>query len=103
MCAAENHAVYPLFNGVYEWYPLLECTGQTVIYWKLRFHLYRSKTYTSDRLLRLQRTLVIDDKGTHDLKYVDDSLKQAWKEPRLVQSNTREHRASHMEKSAEYF
>jgi len=92
MWAAENFAGPPPPNGLYEWSPLLEITGQTVIYWKLSLHLLRSKSYISDRLLRLKHTLAIDDRGSQDLKYVDDHLKQAWKDLRIVYSNAKKHR-----------
>ena len=83
--------------------PLLEQTGQTVTYWKLRLHLYRAKTYTSDRLSRLQRSLNIEDEGTQELAQVEIQLQTAWKDLRLVQSNARKHRNSHMEVLADHF
>ena len=80
MQAAENFAGLPPPNGVYEWSPMLESTGQTVTYWKLRLHLLRSKTYSSDRLLRLQLTLSIEDRWLQELVYVDAQINQAWKD-----------------------
>ena len=89
MRVAENFSGLPPPNGVYEWSPLLESTGQTVTYWKLRLHLLRSKSYTSDRLLHLQHNLKIEDRGYQDLKYVNNQIKQAWKDLRMVQSNAK--------------
>ena len=53
MRSAENFAGLPPPNGVYEWSPLLEKSGRTVTYWKLRLNLVRTQTHTSDRIDKL--------------------------------------------------
>jgi len=101
--ATESFAGSPPPNGVYAWSPLLEQTGQVVTYWKLTLHLHRSKTYISDRLTRLQLALSIEDSGIQDLEYVEEQVKKAWRNLRLVQKKARQHKESHMDKLADHF
>ena len=103
MTAAENYAGKPPPNGIYEWSPLLELSGQTVTYRKFRLNLLRSKIHSSNRLMRMQTSLVVEDTGAMEVDYVESSLKTAWKALRLVQANARAHRATHMEQLAEHF
>ena len=78
MRAAENFAGSPPPNGAYEWSPLLERTGQAITYWKLRLHLYRSDTHTSNRLKKLGNNRLVEDTGERNLQYVEVQLKCAW-------------------------
>jgi len=103
MRAAETFAGAPPPNGVYEWSPLLESTGQKITYWKLRLHLLRSNTHTSDRLLKLARTLLVEDNGAQNLQYVEVQLKLAWQDLRKVQRSAADHRNTHIAALADHF
>ena len=70
MRSAENFAGLSPPNGVYEWSPLLEKSGRTATYWKLRLNLVRSKTYTSDRIKRLLPYITIEDSGRQEVDYI---------------------------------
>ena len=102
MRAAETFAGAPPPNGVYEWSPLLESTGQKITYWKLRLHLLRSNTHTSDRLLKLARTLLVEDNGAQNLQYVEVQLKLAWQDLRKVQRSAADHRNTHLAELADH-
>jgi len=103
MRAAENYAGLPPANGAYEWSPSLEKAGQTITYWKLRLNLIRSKTYTSDRLLRLSKYITMEDEGSVQITYVQLQLKKAWAGLRQIQRQSIKIRESHMEKLADHF
>ena len=103
MRAAENYAGLPPANGAYEWSPSLEKAGQTITYWKLRLNLIRSKTYTSDRLKRLYKSITMEDEGSVQIIYVQLQLKKAWAGLRQIQRQSIKIRESHMEKLADHF
>ena len=93
MRSAENFSGLPPPNGIYEWSPLLEKTGRTVTYWKLRLNLVRSKAYTSDRLQGLLPFITMEDSGSNEVEYVREQLTKAWQGIRTVQKNAIQNRA----------
>ena len=85
MQAAENHAGRPQPNGIYEWSPLLESSGQRVTYWKLILNMRRVDRRDSHRIQRMKLELEIMDTGVNYKLYIKNNLSQAWQALRKVE------------------